>query len=127
MSLRKYGLFSTLPRVTRPQPPVSQIRSITSTAWVRFPIDGKAKSQEPLAQQLNIDDPASGGLREKTQAAQSESENTTEPPTGETSGPAAQPTQEPVAQSENKDEPPPGGLRGQTREAMARSENTTET
>lgn len=100
---------------------------MTLSARTQSPASGKTKSQEPFAQLLDIDDPASSDPRAKTQEAQSKSENTTESPTSESSGPAAQPTQEPMAQSQNKDEPPHEGLRGQTRDAMAKSENTTET
>lgn len=91
------------------------------------PAENETKSQEPLAQQLNIDDPESGDLRSKTQAAQTKSENLTEPPMPDTSNSTSQPTQEPVAQRQNKDEPPVDGLRGKTHEAMHESENTKET
>ena len=99
---------------------------VSSPVQVQYSTESKAKSEEPLAQRLNIDDPDSGDLREKTQASQSKVENMTEPPTTENSS-ASQPTQEPVAQMKNKDEPPQDGLRGRTHEAMSKSENTKET
>jgi hypothetical protein len=99
---------------------------MSSTIQVRSSTENSTKSQEPLAQRLNIDDPASSDLRHKTQAAQSKTENLVEPAT-ETSGSAPQPTREPLAQKESKDEPPRDSLRGQTHEANARSENTRET
>lgn len=92
----------------------------------RKPTENSTKSQEPLAQRLNIDDPESGGLRSKTQAAQSKTENLVEPAT-ETIDSASQPTREPLAQKQSKDEPPQDSLRGQTHDAMSRSENTRET
>jgi hypothetical protein len=99
---------------------------VSSPVRVQYSTDTKAKSEEPLAQRLNIDDPESGDLRGKTQASQSKVENMTEPPTTENSS-TSQPTQEPVAQMKNKDEPPRDGLRGQTYEAMSKSENIKET
>ncbi|KAM0695040.1 hypothetical protein Q7P36_005396 [Cladosporium allicinum] len=100
--------------------------SVSSPVRVQYSTESKAKSEEPLAQKLNIDDPESGDLRAKTQASQSKVENMTERPTTENSS-TSQPTQEPVAQMKNKDEPPRDGLRGQTYEAMSKSENTKET
>jgi hypothetical protein len=97
-----------------------------SPVRVHYSTESKAKSEEPLAQKLNIDEPESGDLRAKTQAFQSKVENMTEPPTTENSS-TSQPTQEPVAQMQNKDEPPRDGLRGRTYEAMSKSENTKET
>ena len=97
-----------------------------SPVRVHYSTERKAKSEEPLAQKLNIDEPESGDLRAKTQAFQSKVENMTEPPTTENSS-TSQPTQEPVAQMQNKDEPPRDGLRGRTYEAISKSENTKET
>lgn len=99
---------------------------MSSTIQARTPTENGPESQEPLAQRLNIDDPDSGGLRSKTQAAQSTSENLMEPAT-ETTDSASQPAREPLAQKESKDEPPSDSLRGQTHEAMSRSENIKET
>jgi hypothetical protein len=99
---------------------------MSSTIQARLPTDNNTKSQEPLAQRLNIDDPESGELRSKTQAAQSKSENLMEPST-ETTDSTSRPTREPSAQKDSKDEPPSDSLRGQTHEAMSRSENTKET
>lgn len=101
-------------------------RAMSSTIQARSSKENSTKSQEPLAQRLNIDDPESSDLRHKTQAAQSKTENLVEPAT-ETSGSAPQPTREPLAQKESKDVPPHDSLRGQTHEAMSRSENTRET
>lgn len=103
-----------------------QANAISSYTRFQSPTDTKHTSQEPLAQQLNIDDPESGDLRAKTQAAQSKSENITDPPVAESSGPACQPTQEPEAQRQDKDEPPAGGLRARAHDAEARSENSIE-
>lgn len=102
------------------------ITALSSPVQIQYSTESKTKSEEPLAQRLNIDDPESGDLREKTQSSQSKVENMTEPPTSENSS-TSQPTQEPVAQMKNKDEPPHDGLRGQTHEAMSKSENTKET
>jgi hypothetical protein len=99
---------------------------MSSPVRVQYSTESKAKSEEPLAQKLNIDEPESGDLRAKTQAFQSKVENMTEPPTTENSS-TSQPTHEPVAQMKNKDEPPRDGLRGRTYEAMSKSENTKET
>lgn len=103
-----------------------QANAISSSTRFQSPTDTKHISQEPLAQQLNIDDPESGDLRAKAQAAQSRSENVTDPPAAESSGPASQATQEPEAQRQDKDEPPAGGLRAKTHDAEARSENSIE-
>ena len=54
-----------------------------SPVRVHYSTESKAKSEEPLAQKLNINEPESGDLRAKTQAFQSKVENMTEPPTTE--------------------------------------------
>lgn len=126
MLCQNFRLSTRLSNFTRRNSTRFQVRSMSSTIQARSPAEKDTKSQEPLAQRLDIDDPETGGLRAKTQAAQSESENLTEPPTAETTESASQATEEPVAQKQNKDEPPYDSLRGKTHEAMSRSENTKE-
>jgi hypothetical protein len=115
-----------LPALSRSNLTRFRTSPVSSPVRMQYSTESKTKSEEPLAQKLNIDDPESGDLRAKTQAAQSKVENMTEPPTTENSS-TSQPTQEPVAQAKNKDEPPRDSVRGQTHEAMSKSENTKET
>jgi hypothetical protein len=126
MSLHIPKSFVRLPALLGRNPTRFCTAPVSSPVRVQYSTESKAKSEEPLAQRLNIDDPESGDLRAKTQASQAKVENMTEPPTTENSS-TSQPTQEPVAQMKNKDEPPRDGLRGQTYEAMSKSENTKET
>ena len=100
---------------------------MSSTVRTRSSPEKDTKSQEPLAQRLNIDDSEASNLRAGTQAAQSKSENQTEPPTAETTDSASQPTREPVAQKQDADEPPQNSLRGKTHEAVSKSENVKDT
>jgi hypothetical protein len=115
-----------LPALSRTNLPRFCTSPVSSPVRIQYSTESKAKSEEPLAQRLNIDDPESGDLRAKTQASQSKVENMTEPPTTANSS-TSQPTQEPVAQMTNEDEPPHDGLRGRTHEVMSKSENTKET
>lgn len=126
MMTRNLRTLARPPKLARSPYTHFQANTISFSARLQSPADVKHKSQEPLAQKLNIDDPTSGDLRAKTQAAQSKSENITDPPLAESSGPATQATQEPEAQRQDKDEPPNEGLRGQTHDAMAKSENSIE-
>jgi hypothetical protein len=127
MLSQRFRLSIKLPKFARTVSTRFQVRSITSTIQARSLTETKTKSQEPLAQRLNIDDPETGDLRAKTQAAQSKSENLNEPPSAETTGSSSQATQEPVAQRNNRDEPPRDSLRGQAHEAVSKSENLKET
>jgi hypothetical protein len=127
MLSHKFRLPTRLPIFKRNDATRFCNRSMSSTIRTRSSAENDAKSQEPLAQRLNIDNPESSDLRAKTQAAQSKFENQTEPPTAGTTDSASQPTQEPVAQKQNADEPPLDSLRGKTHEAVSRSENVKDT
>ncbi|KAM0720242.1 hypothetical protein Q7P37_004378 [Cladosporium fusiforme] len=126
MMLRNHHLLAKSARLVRNPNTRFQAHAFSSSTRFQSPADVKHQSQEPLAQQLNIDDPASGDLRAKAQAAQSKSENITDPPLAESAGPATQATQEPEVQRQDKDEPPAEGLRGQAHDAMSKSENSIE-
>jgi hypothetical protein len=127
MLSHKFRLSTRLSTFKRNNPMRFCNRPMSSTIRTRSSTEKDTKSQEPLAQRLNIDNPETSHLRAETQAAQSKSENQTEPPTAETTDSASQPTHEPVAQKQNADEPPHDSLRGRTREAVSKSENVKDT
>jgi hypothetical protein len=127
MLSHKFRLSTRLTAFKRNYPTRFCNKPMSSTIRTRSPAEKNTKSQEPLAQRLNIDNPETSHLRAETQAAQSKSENQKEPPTAETTDSASQPTQEPVAQKQNADEPPHDSLRGKTHKAVSKSENVKDT